>query len=56
MTPQRSGADDTVPIDHSRELLKNSGWSSESLIVVGKEHRLADNESLEAMVKVVEEV
>ena len=49
-----SEADETVPIADSRELLKNSGWSSESLIVVGKEHRLADEESLKAMVRAVE--
>ena len=44
-----SRQDDTVPIDHSRELLKNSGLPSEALIVVRTEHRLADEESLEAM-------
>ena len=49
-----SEADQTVPIDHSRELLKNSGLPSEALIVVGTEHRLADDESLEAMVRACE--
>jgi hypothetical protein len=52
--PQRSGADDTVPIADSRELLKNSGLPSTSLIVVGTEHRLADEESLEMMLRAVE--
>jgi fermentation-respiration switch protein FrsA (DUF1100 family) len=44
-----SKADDTVPFADSRELLKNSGLPSEALIIVGTEHRLADGESLEAM-------
>ena len=46
--------DDTVPITHSRELLNNSGLPTKALIVVGTEHRLADEESLEAMVGAVE--
>jgi alpha-beta hydrolase superfamily lysophospholipase len=46
--------DDTVPIDDSRELLKNSGLPESALIVVGTEHRLADEESLEAMVRAAE--
>ena len=50
-----SEADETVPIDDSRELLKNSGLSSEALIEIGIEHRLADEESLEAMVGAVED-
>ena len=49
-----SEADDTVPIADSRELLKNSGLPESALIVVGTEHRLADEESLEAMVRAVE--
>jgi hypothetical protein len=43
-----------VPIAHSRELLKNSGPPSEALIIVGTEHRLADEASLKAMVRAVE--
>ena len=50
-----SEADETVPIADSRELLKNSGLSSEALIEIGIEHRLADEESLEAMVGAVED-
>ena len=49
-----SEADETVPFADSLELLKNSDLPSEALIVVGTEHRLADEESLEAMVKAVE--
>ena len=40
---------------HSEELVRNSGSASESaLIEVGTEHRLADEESLEAMLKACE--
>ena len=49
-----SEADETVPIGDSRELLNNSGLPESALIVVGTEHRLADDESLEAMVRAVE--
>lgn len=49
-----SEADETVPFADSLELLKNSGLPSESLIEIGAEHRLADAESLEAMVRAVE--
>ena len=45
--------DEVVPFSDSRELLKNSGLPSEALIVVGTEHRLADEDSLEAMVRAV---
>jgi len=49
-----SGADDVVPFADSHELLRNSGLPSVSLIVVGHEHRLADPESLKAMVGAVD--
>jgi hypothetical protein len=49
-----SKADETVPFSNSEELVKNSGLPSESLIEVGFEHRLADDESLDAMVRAVE--
>ena len=49
-----SEGDDTVPIADTLELLKNSGLPSKSLIEVGTEHRLADDESLEAMLRAVE--
>ncbi|MGA2033865.1 MAG: alpha/beta hydrolase, partial [Thermoguttaceae bacterium] len=41
-----SSADDAVPFSDSVELVRNSGLPSESLIVGGHEHRLADPESL----------
>jgi len=49
-----SKADDVVPFLDSVELVQNSGLPSESLIVVGHEHRLADPESLAKMFEAVE--
>jgi alpha-beta hydrolase superfamily lysophospholipase len=51
-----SVADEAVPIAESRELLKNSGLPDAALIVVGTEHRLADPESLTAMLQAIERV
>jgi hypothetical protein len=50
-----SKADETIPFADSQELLRNSGLPESALIVVGKEHRLADPESLRAMLKAAEE-
>jgi len=47
-------ADETVPFADSEELVRNSGLPSEALIVVGTEHRLADEGSLEVMLRAVE--
>ena len=49
-----SGADGVVPFSDSVELVRSSGLPPESLIVVGHEHRLADPESLRAMVEACE--
>jgi len=49
-------ADETVPFADSEELVANSGLPKESLIEVGFEHRLADEESLEAMVRACKRV
>jgi hypothetical protein len=49
-------ADEAIPIAESRELLKNSGLPTSALIVVGSEHRLADPESLKALLKAIERV
>ena len=49
-----SKADEVVPFCDSVELVRNSGLPSESLIVVGHEHRLADPESLARMLEAVE--
>jgi hypothetical protein len=47
-----SRADDVVPFAYSEELAKNSGVT---LIEVGNDHRLADPEPLEAMLRACEE-
>ena len=51
-----SRADETVPFADSEELVRNSGLLSSALIEVGSEHRLADEESLAMMLRVVERV
>ena len=51
-----SREDETVPFADSEELVANSGLPESALIVVGTEHRLADEESLEAVVGAVEGV
>ena len=49
-----SPADKTVPFADSQELLRNSGLPESALIAVGHEHRLADPDSLQAMLEAVE--
>lgn len=49
-----SRADETVPFADSEELVRNSGLDESAVIVVGNEHRLADPESLAAMLEAVE--
>jgi hypothetical protein len=49
-----SKADEVVPFLDSVELVRNSGLPESALIVVGTEHRLADEESLEKMVEACE--
>jgi hypothetical protein len=46
-----SRADDVVPFADSEELVRNSGLPASALIVVGKDHRLADPEPLAAMLR-----
>jgi hypothetical protein len=46
-----SRADDVVPFAYSEELVSNSGLPKSALIEVGSDHRLADPESLERMLK-----
>jgi alpha-beta hydrolase superfamily lysophospholipase len=46
-----SRADDVVPFADSEELARNSGLPAEALIEVGADHRLADPESLAAMLR-----
>lgn len=45
-----SRADDVIPFAHSEELVRNSGLDAASLIEIGNDHRLADPESLDALV------
>jgi SMI1 / KNR4 family (SUKH-1) len=49
-----SWADDVVPFADSEELVRKSGLPSSALIEVGNDHRLADQESLEAMLRACE--
>ena len=49
-----SRADDVVPFQDSLELLSKSGLPESALIEVGRDHRLADQEPLEALLRAVE--
>ncbi len=49
-----SPADDVVPFADSVELRTNSRLPDTALIEVGRDHRLADPESLEALLRAVE--
>lgn len=49
-----SRADDVVPFSDSVELLSKSGLPTSALIEVGQDHRLADPQSLEALLRAVE--
>jgi hypothetical protein len=51
-----SRADDVVAFAHSEELVGNSGLPASALIEVGSDHRLADPESLEKMLKACEDL
>jgi hypothetical protein len=46
-----SRADDTIPFAESEELIRDSGLPASALIEVGSDHRLADAESLAAMLR-----
>ena len=46
-----SRADDVIPFAESEELSWNSELPSSALIEVGRDHRLADPEPLEAMLR-----
>lgn len=48
-----SPADDVIPLSESRELVERSGLSRASLREVGHDHRLADAESLRALLLAV---
>jgi len=46
-----SRADDVIPFGDSEELVSNSGLPASALIEVGNDHRLAEREPLEKMLK-----
>jgi len=46
--------DDLVPIAGSRLLLANSGLSADHLVVVGEEHRMSDEQALDALLEAVQ--
>jgi hypothetical protein len=46
-----SRADDVVPFADSEELVQNSHLPTETLVEVGSDHRLADPESLQVMLR-----
>lgn len=46
-----SRADEVIPFSHSEELVRNSGLPYSTLIEVGSDHRLADPEPLDAMLR-----
>ena len=49
-----SRADDVVPFADSEELVRTSGLPASALVEVGNDHRLADPEPLEAMLRACE--
>mgnify|MGYP002637607694 CR=1 FL=1 len=51
-----SRQDDVIPFADSEELVANSGLPPETLIEVGNDHRLADEEPLQAMLQACEQL
>src|SRR5262245_21246212 len=47
-------ADDVIPIADSRQLVRDSGLSESTLVVVGTDHRLADHDPLRMMLNACE--
>jgi fermentation-respiration switch protein FrsA (DUF1100 family) len=50
-----SRADDVVPFEDSLELVSKSGLPESAIIEAGQDHRLADPEPLEALLRTAEE-
>ena len=48
--------DETVPVADSEELVRTSLLAPDTLVEIGNDHRLADPESLKAMLRSIEEV
>ena len=51
-----SHQDDVIPFADSEELVANSGLSTESLVEVGTDHRLAEPEPLQAMLDAIKRI
>jgi hypothetical protein len=51
-----SRADEVIPFAHSEELSSNSGLPAAALIEIGADHRLADPESLQRMLRECEKL
>jgi len=49
-----SDRDDVVPIENSRELVRESGLSDDCLVVAGESHRMVDEAAFEALVEMIE--
>lgn len=49
-----SRADEVIPFEHTLELARNSHLSETAIIEVGNDHRLADDQSLAAMLRACE--
>jgi dipeptidyl aminopeptidase/acylaminoacyl peptidase len=49
-----SRTDDVVPFENSEELIRNSSLPESTLIEIGTDHRLADPEPLEMMLRACE--
>ncbi|WP_442508402.1 alpha/beta hydrolase family protein [Novipirellula sp. SH528] len=51
-----SRRDDVIPFSESEELVSNSNLRPDALIEIGSDHRLADPEPLQAMLRACEEL
>ena len=49
-------ADESVPFEHSLELVQDSGLPDTAIIRTGTEHRLIDPESLQTLLRTIKEV
>jgi Alpha/beta hydrolase family len=49
-----SRADDVIPFADTEQLVRNSGLPASALIEIGNDHRLADQETLEMMLRACE--
>jgi hypothetical protein len=54
VTILHSEHDDVVPIEDSKELLRNSGLAKDRVVVVGDDHRMVDEAAIGALLQAVE--